>query len=263
MDNLTYFDVLIVDITLLILSKLDHYELIGIFINYNIHKMLLLDDTWRKLFILSYLDEYNFIINLKNMGCGLSWKKLHNYYFSLEGGKRSHYDNNDLLEIYSLNLISKRYPNFYNQIKDINLKNSGISRKINISWYYLELVLKRQLHLISGNKFFYGIYTYEQYVSIRQFILSSQTEKREATTLLIDYVYFKNQSIWETIFDNLERFITHNTDMYENLLKHMFSLTSKSTILNKLKEIHSTSIIYNLEKIILIQDIKKRLNEKI
>lgn len=127
----TYFEVLPPEFNLIIVSKLTSKTLINhtSLLIYQSFRGLLSDNTWRDLFILRYPNEYNFIINVRNVIGKVSWQNMFifylNSYLELENTRTLPQIVGYMSDIFNLNMIKFRYPKFYDEIKHINLDSRG------------------------------------------------------------------------------------------------------------------------------------------
>lgn len=225
-----YFDILPLDINLVILSNLNLTDIESFsLIRYKYRKMLLNDEAWKNIFMISYPKEYKFIISVKNVDGSATWKELMKFYDEDRLRYVTGYNANYLEDMYYLNLIYIKYPKFYEQIKDINLSHLGMgTNKDGIkssNWHRKYFILK---NITGKSKFVNGDFSRAQFAIVLDSLLLSSLVKTISIPNqdLYYYIYYKN-NIKSVSIETLYVFYRTNLDMYDNLFD--YSMTSDAS----------------------------------
>lgn len=219
----TYFNTLPKELLLIITSKLIIPDLSFLRkVDYNFIKLLNNDVTYRELLKRIVPEFYMFMIGIKNVdGCG-SWKEVYEYIIvdvmiehimgSSEDIDTYNVGSVDMVaylyEIRYLYRTKLKFPEFYDQVKDINLDHIG-DDSTPPSWYDI----------------FYGLEKYSHYPFVRgnfsknnyDNLLENRTGGSEELNFirLCIYIHTKHGGAFSlyTLFD----FFRFNTDIYEEI----------------------------------------------
>ena len=215
----SYFDILLDDVLLNIVSKLPAYvDTVDLRESeYTLFKLLGLDASYSKLLLLKYPEFYWFMINDKNVTVHNNRRMIYDFVTYAALNKLDIYSEDyypDLHNKWYSFKVYKEFPKFYDEIKHINLSHGGIHKYPPTQWrhVYEGLVRYKALPFIQGN------FSKKEYDIVVKPHLSDYVDTDHVDTFrLCTYIHIKHGGTFSlhTLYD----FFKFNFDIYEEL-KH-------------------------------------------